>query len=71
MQIRLFDCPSLKESLVNSIRILGYDFITACNIAQRIINDFKQSKRKIETFTIKGKEINARQTEVLDITLKK
>ena len=45
---------TVKEQIVERVRACGYDFITACEFADKTIADFKAGGRLSETFGIMG-----------------
>ena len=52
-----------KEALVEMAREYGYDFITACEIAEDTIREFLQSGKQRETYVIGGATVTLGRKE--------
>ena len=46
---------TVKETLVEALRKVGYDFITACEIAHEQLQEFLKSDQKEKTFVVHDK----------------
>lgn len=45
---------TVRERLIAMVRSAGYDVLTACEKADEVIKEFKESEKETETYHIRG-----------------